>query len=467
MQRRIFGIETEYGITCSDRATGRPAMEAEAAARELFASALRQSRSTNLFLPNGGRLYLDVGAHPEYATAECDQLWDLLAQIRAGAQILADMAQEGDQRLLAAGTDASIHLFGNNQDYEGNSYGCHENYMLRRSRDFRDVADSLVAFFVTRQIVVGAGDLRRGEDGEVRYLISSRADRMQDAVSAATTRSRPIINTRDEPLGDASSYRRLHVIVGDTNVAEPTTALKVASADLVLGAVEQGVNLSDLELENPMTSIREIAADLDGQALLELKDGRRMTAAQIQTEILERALSKADEVSMNDLYRYLIDLWQRATHAYASGDWSSIDTEIDYAIKKKLIDGYIARSGVPLSDSRITRLILAYHDITGAGLAPKMEQSGLVRRLTSNEQVITAMESAPATTRASLRGGVIRAAQDARRDLGVDWVNLRLDGRGLQIALQDPFATEDSRVDELISIIMDRKQESSSGVSLV
>ncbi len=442
-------------------------MEAEAAARELFASALRKSRSTNLFLPNGGRLYLDVGAHPEYATAECDQLWDLLAQIRAGAQILADMAREGDRRLAAGGTNASIHLFGNNQDYEGNSYGCHENYMLRRSRDFRDVADSLVTFFVTRQIVAGAGDLRPGEDGDVQYLISSRADRMQDAVSAATTRSRPIINTRDEPLGDASSFRRLHVIVGDTNVAEPSTALKVASADMVLGAAEQGINFADLELEDPMVSIRMIATDLEGQALLNLRDGRKMTAAQIQTEILERVLSKTDETSLSDLYQYLIDLWQRAIGAYSGGDWSTIDTEIDYAIKKKLIDGYVARSGASLSDPRITRLILAYHDITDSGLAPRMEHSGLIERLTSNAQVTAAMTNAPATTRASLRGSVIRAAQNARRDLGVDWVNLRLDGRGVQVALQDPFATKDSRVDELLEIITDGVQDGPAGDSLI
>ena len=303
--------------------------------------------------------------------------------------------------------------------------------------------------------MVGAGDLREDEDGTTKYLISSRADRMQDAVSAATTRSRPIINTRDEPLGDASSYRRLHVIVGDTNVAEPTTALKVASADLVLGAVEQGVDLSDLELANPMEAIRVISKDLVGQAMLDLKDGRQMSAAQIQTEVLERVLKRTDTESLSELYSYLVDLWHRAITAYSNGDWSSIDTEIDYAIKKRLLDSYVARSGVSVSDPRVARLVLAYHDITDAGLAQKMEKSGLMRRLTTPEQVAGAVTTPPLSTRASLRGSVIQAARQARRDLGVDWVNLRLDGRGVQISLQDPFATEDPRVDDLVAMIIE------------
>lgn len=452
MRRRIFGIETEYGIT----GAGGAGLEAEVAARELFAPALREARSTNLFLPNGGRLYLDVGAHPEYATAECDSLWDLLAQVRGGAQILSGMAEQANESLQQRGIDARIHLFGNNQDSEGSSYGCHENYLLRRSRDFRDIADSLVSFFATRQIVTGAGDLRTDEAGETRYVISARADRMQDAVSAATTRSRPIINTRDEPLGDASSYRRLHVIVGDSNIAEPTTALKVAAADMVLNAVEQGVSLQDLALADPMEAIRAVAEDLTGQRKLRLADGREMTAAQVQAAILERVRPyvDTDPASPNGpLYAYLMDLWARAINAYASADWSSIDTEIDYAIKKKLLDGYVSRTGASLSDPRVARLMLAYHDITGEGLAPRMEQAGLMKRLTTPQQVLAAQTAPPATTRAALRGRVIEAARANRRDLGVDWVNLRLDGRGLAVALQDPFATQDPRVDALVEEI--------------
>ncbi len=453
MQRRIFGIETEYGITCAGDAGALPPLDAEQAARELFAPVMRESRSTNLFLPNGGRLYLDVGAHPEYATAECDSLWDLLAQVRAGSKMLADLAAVSTGEIRERGIPGTLHLFGNNNDYEGNSFGCHENYLLRRRRDFREVADALVSFFVTRQIISGAGDIRIDDEGSGRYVISSRADQMHDALSAATTRSRPIINTRDEPLGDASAYRRLHVIVGDSNMAEPTTALKVASADLVLGAIELGVDLRDLALADPMEAIRTISEDLEGTARVDLADGRSMTAAEVQAEILERVLGYVPREELDDLYKYLVDLWERSIHAVTTGDWSSIDTEIDFAIKKRLLESYRERSGADWADPRVQRLALSYHDITGAGLLARLEASGLVRRLTKPEQVRAAMDLPPPTTRASLRGAAIRAAQVAKRDIGVDWVNVRLDREGIAIALQDPFATEDTRVDSILAVL--------------
>ena len=453
MQRRIFGIETEYGITCAGEGGTPPPLNAEEAARELFNPLLQTARSTNVFLPNGGRLYLDVGAHPEYATAECDTVWDLLAQVRAGASILSTLATTANQNLSEQDTPGTIHLFGNNQDSQGSSYGCHENYLLRRRRDFREVADALVAFFVTRQIISGAGDIRIAEDGRGHFVISSRADQMHEALSAATTQSRPIINTRDEPLADSGDYRRLHVIVGDSNMAEPTTALKVATADMVLAAVENGARLDDLALADPMKAIREVSADLSGQVKIELADGRRWTAAQIQTEIKNRTLAAIDQENLPDLYKYLIGLWERAIDAVASGDWSEIDKEIDFAIKHKLLLAYRDRSGAEWADPRVQRLALSYHDITAAGLLPKLEQAGVVVRLTNPEQVAAAEALPPQTTRAKLRGETIAAANLARRDLGVDWVNLRLDVEGIAIALQDPFATADPRIDSLVDLL--------------
>lgn len=450
MNRRVFGIETEYGITAA-ASDGTSVLDAEIAARELFAPVLEASRSTNVFLPNGGRLYLDVGAHPEYATAECDLLWDLLAQVRAGSQILSGLANEANTRALDKGEDVTIHLFGNNSDSQGSSYGCHENYLMRRRRDFREVADSLVSFFVTRQIVTGAGDIRIGPDGEGHYVLSARADQMHDALSSATTRSRPIINTRDEPLAQSNAYRRLHVIVGDSNMAEPTTALKVASADLVLNAIENGVSFDDLALADPLGAIRTISADLSGTELVALADGRRLTAAQIQSEIRERALRAAPLETLPPLYSYLVGLWDRAITAVEGGDWGPIATEIDFAIKHKLLTAYMSRSGATWADPRVARLALSYHDITRAGLLPKLEDAGVVLRLTDSAQVDGAEVFPPQTTRAKLRGDAIRAAASARRDLGVDWVNLRQDTHGVVIALQDPFAVEDTRVDDLIS----------------
>lgn len=447
MRRRIFGLETEYGITFVSAPGGLLELDAEAAARELFAPVMKQHRSTNVFLPNGGRLYLDVGAHPEYASAECDSLWDLLAQVRGGATMLANMASQANRQFAGQGR---LHLFGNNSDSQGSSYGCHENYLLRRSRDFRDVADALVSFFVTRQIICGAGDIHIREDGSSAYAISARADRMQDSVSAATTRSRPIINTRDEPLGDASSYRRLHVIVGDSNMAEPTTALKVASTDMVLSAIEEGTDFQDLALADPMRAIRAVSLDLHGEQVLELRDGRKWRAAEIQTEIMERTLRRVEAESTSELYQYLIALWSRAIRAYATHDWNLIDREIDYAVKAKLIERYQERTGADLDDPRVTRLILAYHDITDAGMVPAMEETGLLQRLTTVEQVHSALSNPPPTTRAALRGAAISAATNAGRSLGVDWVNMRLDGSGSTISLQDPFGVHDERVESLV-----------------
>ena len=290
MRRRVFGIETEYGLTAASP-SGRAPMDAEHAARQLFEPLLHQGRSSNLFLRNGGRLYLDVGAHPEYATAECDRLEDLLEQDRAGASMLADLAVQADEALAELGSDLHLHLFRNNLDSHGNSFGCHENYLLHRRRDFRQVADALVAFFVTRQILVGNGWINTSA-ATPRLQFSQRADQMWDAVSSATTRSRPIINTRDEALADSGAYRRMHVIVGDTNVAEPTTALKVGMTELLIHAIEDGLQIEDLALADPMRAIREVNSDLSGSAPLELANGRTTSAVALQREIRERVVAE-------------------------------------------------------------------------------------------------------------------------------------------------------------------------------
>lgn len=455
MDRRIYGVETEYGITCAASDGGPSPLDAEAAARELFAPLLRRGRSTNVFLANGGRLYLDVGAHPEYATAECDNLWDLLAQDRAGVNLLQAMVVEANSGLAKQDIYGEIHLFRNNFDSEGNSYGCHENYLLRRRRDFREVADALVAFFVTRQVIAGAGDIKPGPDGEAQYVFSARSDQMWDAVSAATTRARPIINTRDEPLADAAEYRRLHVIVGDSNMAEPTTALKVGATELLLEAADRGINLQDLALADPIAAIRDLNYDLTGQMTVPMADGRSLRAVDIQQAILDRVQSLLPAEELTEMQLYVLDLWQRTITAVGSGNWQPIETEIDFAIKKRLLDQYTARSGAKLDDPRVARLMLSYHDITSGGLQPRLEQSGVMLRLTSQEQVEAAIDVAPQNTRASLRGRVIAAAERNRRDLGVDWVHLRLEDGAHSVALQDPFATDSEAVEEMLRAIED------------
>lgn len=455
MRRRVYGIETEYGIAAVDPITQRVVMDAEDAARHLFSSVTSYGRTTNLFLRNGGRMYLDVGSHPEYATAECDSVGQLVEQVRAGEQLFVQLAERAHIAISADNINAKILLFANNGDNHHNSYGCHENYLIHRRRDFHDTADALISFFITRIIVAGAGHISL--DGPApSYVFSHRAEHMWDAVSAATTRSRPIINTRDEPLADTTTYRRLHVIVGDTNIAESSTALKVGMTELLLTALEDGLDIRDLALAQPMSAIRTINRDLTATTPVELADGRSMSALQIQRTIYQRVQERLAQTELNDSHRHTFDVWRRALDALESGNWESIDTELDFAIKKKLIDTYQQRTGLALNDSRIIRLNMAYHDITTSGLRHSMENTGLMTRISTAQAVVAATHTPPSTTRAHLRGRFISAAQTVRANVFVDWQTLRCeDGLQTAVMLRDPLSTHNPQVDALIEKLHD------------
>ena len=223
MDRRIFGIETEYGVTCT--AQGQRRLSPDEVARYLFRRVVSWGRSSNVFLRNGARLYLDVGSHPEYATPECDDLIQLVTHDKAGERTLEGLLVDAERRLREEGIAGEVYLFKNNTDSAGNSYGCHENYLVGRQGEFSRIAEVLIPFLVTRQLICGAGKVLQTPRGAV-YCLSQRAEHIWEGVSSATTRSRPIINTRDEPHADAERYRRLHVIVGDSNMSETTTLLK-------------------------------------------------------------------------------------------------------------------------------------------------------------------------------------------------------------------------------------------------
>ncbi|HEU5143909.1 MAG TPA: proteasome accessory factor PafA2 family protein, partial [Dermatophilaceae bacterium] len=210
MERRIFGIENEYGVTCTTK--GQRRLTPDEVARYLFRRVVAWGRSSNVFLGNGARLYLDVGSHPEYATAECDSVRQLVIQDKAGERILEGLVEDAQSRLVEDGVEGDIFVFKNNTDSAGNSYGCHENYLFSRSGDFQRVSDMFIPFLISRQLVAGAGKVVSTSHGAT-YAVSQRADHIWEGVSSATTRSRPIINTRDEPHADAEKYRRLHVIV--------------------------------------------------------------------------------------------------------------------------------------------------------------------------------------------------------------------------------------------------------------
>jgi proteasome accessory factor A len=452
MDRRIFGIETEYGVTCVS--SGQRRLTPDEVARYLFRRVVAWGRSSNVFLRNGSRLYLDVGSHPEYATAECDDIVNLIAHDKAGERILEGLLVDAELRLRDDGIGGEVFLFKNNTDSAGNSYGCHENYLIRREGEFGRMADALIPFLVTRQIMTGAGKVLQTPRGAV-YCLSQRAEHIWEGVSSATTRSRPIINTRDEPHADAELYRRLHVIVGDSSMSETTALLKVGSTDLVLRLLESGLPMRDLTLENPIRAIREISHDTTGRRVVTLANGRELSALDIQTEYLERVRDLADRRgwSAEPIHSRVLDLWERSLKAVETGDLGLVERELDWVIKLKLLERYQARHNFELADPRAALIDLSYHDITRRrGLYYLLERHGAVDRVIHDPMIYEAKSVPPQTTRAKLRGDFVRQAQDKHRDFTVDWVHLKLNDQSQRtILLKDPFQSADERVDRLMA----------------
>jgi len=450
-RRRILGLETEFGLHLD--APNARTVTPEEVAGHLFHSVVEWGRSSNVFLTNGARLYIDVGAHPEYATAECDSVTQLVAHDKAGERIVHDLVARGEARLRAAGVDGTIYLYKNNTDSAGNSYGCHENYLVRRRADFKAFASVLLPFFVSRQIVTGSGCITRTPQG-AHYSFSPRADHMWEGMSSATTRSRPMINTRDEPHAHADLYRRMHVIVGDSTMAEPTTMLKVGATDLLLRILEARLRLPDLAVANEMQAIRTIAHDVTGAATVELADGRHMTAADIQESCLAAVRVHLDGViERNDEVDAILDLWERGVSAVRNQDPSGVDTEIEWAIKRRLIERYKERLGCALDDPRLARLEMAYHDVSPTrGVFNRLQADGLVKRVVEDQDIVNAMTQPPATTRAALRGRFVTAALESGLDYTVDWVHLKFSGSDPRtVLLKDPFRNVDERVDVLLA----------------
>ncbi|AZG44420.1 Pup--protein ligase [Gordonia insulae] len=445
-----MGIETEFGVTCTFH--GHRRLSPDEVARYLFRRVVSWGRSSNVFLQNGARLYLDVGSHPEYATAECDSLIQLINHDRAGELVLEDLLIDAEQRLADEGIGGDIYLFKNNTDSAGNSYGCHENYLVVRAGEFSRISDVLLPFLVTRQLICGAGKVLQTPKAAT-FCLSQRAEHIWEGVSSATTRSRPIINTRDEPHADAEKYRRLHVIVGDSNMSEMTTMLKVGSAALVLEMIEAGVAFRDFALDNPIRAIREVSHDPTGRRPVRLAGGRQASALDIQREYHARAVEHMTNRRPDPEMDKVVDLWGRMLDAVESTDFSTVDTEVDWVIKRKLFQRYQDRYSMDLSDPKIAQLDLAFHDIKrGRGVFDVLTRKGLVTRATTDEAIATAVNEPPQTTRAKLRGDFISAAQKAGRDFTVDWVHLKLNDQAQRTVLcKDPFRSVDERVDRLIA----------------
>ncbi len=450
MERRIFGLENEYGVTCTLR--GQRRLSPDEVARYLFRRVVSWGRSSNVFLENGARLYLDVGSHPEYATPECDSILDLVTHDKAGERILENLVASAEGRLREEGIRGVIFLFKNNTDSAGNSYGCHENYLTSRRDDFSHYAEVLIPFLVSRQIYAGAGKVLQTARGAM-YCISQRAEHIWEGVSSATTRSRPIINTRDEPHADAERFRRLHVIVGDSNMSEYATFLKVGATSILLRMLEDpAVVLRDMTLENPIRAIREISHDTTCRRRVRLANGREASALEIQGEYLARARRYQETRGLSALEDQALDMWEHCLEGLEKDPWS-LDRECDWVIKHRLIERYREREGVPLTHPKIGLIDLQYHDVSRErGLFYKMQARGMVERMCEDEAIERAVDEPPQTTRARLRGEFIRKAKERRRDFTVDWVHLKLNDQAQRTVLcKDPFKSRDERVERLIA----------------
>ncbi|MEV5883322.1 Pup--protein ligase [Streptomyces sp. NPDC052020] len=451
MDRRIFGLENEYGVTCTFR--GQRRLSPDEVARYLFRRVVSWGRSSNVFLRNGARLYLDVGSHPEYATPECDNVIELVTHDKAGERILEGLLVDAERRLHEEGIAGDVYLFKNNTDSAGNSYGCHENYLVARHGEFSRLADILIPFLVTRQLLCGAGKVLQTPRGAV-YCVSQRAEHIWEGVSSATTRSRPIINTRDEPHADAERYRRLHVIVGDSNMSETTMLLKVGATDLVLRMIEAGTVMRDLTLENPIRAIREVSHDITGRRKVRLASGREASALEVQREYYEKAVDFCERRGIRTgTVERVLELWGRTLEAIETEDLDRIDTEIDWVMKYKLLERYRAKHNMTMSHPRVAQIDLAYHDIhRRRGLYYLLEKKGQAARVCNDLKIFEGKSVPPQTTRARLRGDFIRRAQEQRRDFTVDWVHLKLNDQAQRTVLcKDPFRSVDDRVEKLIA----------------
>ncbi|KQY64477.1 MULTISPECIES: depupylase/deamidase Dop [unclassified Nocardioides] len=484
--RRVMGTEVEYGISVQGQPTANP-MVASSQVVNAYASAtlkarrarwdfeeespLRDARGfdmsrqvadasqltdedlglANVILTNGARLYVDH-AHPEYATPECTNPLDIVRWDKAGEQVMLDAAR------LAANIPgaAPILLYKNNTDNKGASYGAHENYLMRRSTAFADIVRHLTPFFVSRQVVTGAGRVGIGQDGRDNgFQISQRADFFEVEVGLETTLKRPIINTRDEPHADPEKYRRLHVIIGDANLAEVSTYLKVGTTALVLAMIEDRFLTAPLSVESPVASLRAISHDPTCKHLVTLGDGRKLTAVQLQMEYLDLARKYVDETLGDDAdaqTRDVLTRWESVL-TRLERDPMECATELDWVAKLKLLQQYRDRDGLEWDDAKLHLIDLQYSDIRPEkGLYHRLVRMGRIERLLEEPSIESAMHEPPTDTRAYFRGRCLEKYADSVAAASWDSVIFDLPGReSLQrVPTIDPLRGSRSHVGELL-----------------
>lgn len=462
---RVIGTETEFGIAAKDAALSDPVAGSIAVighypglpapnaiwdyenenplldARGFEVEGERErpnpeyNRQLNKVLANGGRLYVD-GAHPEYSIPECSNPREVVAFERIGERILARSLTELTR---ARGREQCI-VYKNNSDGKGNSYGYHENYMVSRAVPFNRLLQVLAPFFVTRLIVAGAGKVgAENQAGPAEYQISQRADFFECLADLNTMVKRPIVNTRDEPHAEYSKYRRLHVIVGDANMAELSTYLKVGTLSMVLELLEAGAALPHIELDEPVRAIKQVSRDLDMKQSLKLSNGRPTTALAVQRAYWSAATSYYADHPTTEIMQDVLRRWEHVLDCLEK-DPRLLVEELDWVAKRHLIESYMDRKGCGWSDPRVKLMDLQYHDVRpDKGLFYTLERGNLIKRVVSEEEIVRAETLPPPGTRAYFRGRC--AAKFAVSLYGVSWTSVLFDFGNptiTRIPLMDP-----------------------------
>lgn len=451
MEKRIYGLESEYGIIFTSN--GRKTLPVEKVVRYLFEQLVTTEGFLNVFLENGARFYQDTGYHPEYATPECTNPLDLVRYDKAGERILEKLLNYAEYKIAKEGISGNLAIFKNNTDFIGNSYGCHENYLVDRNANFYYLAEQLIPFLVTRQIFSGSGKVfqdRKGAD----YNISQRAQHICQKISGTTTNDRSIINTRDEPHADEEKYRRLHVIVGDSNMSEFATYLKTGTTGLVLQMIEDDFLDKDLSLRNPVKSIKDISCDITCKRKIKLDNGKKLSAVEVQKEYLELALRYFSSRDFNPMVKDLLQKWEYILTKLEENP-EQLNKELDWVMKKQLIETYIDKYNLSWGDDRVLMIDLQYHDIrTDKGLFYLLEKNGMTTRIISEVEIEDAMQNPPQDTRAKLRGDFIKLAKEKNIHYNLDWSYIRIGNLlDVRVMCDNPFQTENRRITELMRLI--------------
>jgi len=376
----------------------------------------QENIARNKTLVNGARYYVDH-AHPEYSCPEVTNARDLVVHEKAGERVV-EISRREACTLLPHGATMLLHK--NNSDRKGNSYGSHENYLMDRRASFKQIVEHLLPFFATRQVYTGAGKVGSENRGQkCDYQLSQRADFFETEVALDTMVKRPIINTRDEPHADREKYRRLHVIVGDSNMSEYTIYLRNGVTALVLSMIEDGAITKSMAMRDPVRAIKDVSHDSTCRKELAMESGKKLNAVEIQAEYLDMALTYAATHDIDEVTQDVLVKWQDVIEALRR-DPMELSNRIDWVIKKQLIESYRERKGYDWEDSQVRMLDLQYHDTRpDKGLYSMLERQGRVERICTDEEITAAIHTPPGDTRAYFRGECLR--RYAGEVFGVNW----------------------------------------------